>query len=71
MSKRDRIGSDRSEFSLKESCELYLPFTGLAAAIIEHLALRVATIPALDIEIDCCSIASWMDVLSCSLILSN
>jgi hypothetical protein len=27
--------------------------------------------PALDTEMDCCSIASWMDVLSISSILSN
>ena len=27
--------------------------------------------PALEMEMDCCSIASWMDVLSESFILSN
>ena len=45
-------------FSLKERVELYLPLRGLAAAITEHLALRVVTIPAFEMEIDCCSIAS-------------
>ncbi len=38
MSKRDRIGSDRSTFSLKFFCESYLPEIGLAAAITLHLA---------------------------------
>lgn len=36
----------------------YLPYIGLAAARIEALALRVAWIPALAIEIVYCSIAS-------------
>lgn len=56
---------------MKLKWESYLPFIGLAAAITEHLAYRVATIPALEIEIDCCSIASWIEVLSWSFILSN
>ncbi len=43
----------------------------MAAAITEHLACKLATIPALDIEMLYYSIASWIDVLSCSLILSN
>lgn len=33
-----------------------------------HLACRVVTIPALDKEIVCCSIASWIDVRSASFI---
>ena len=44
---------------------------GLAAAITEHLALREATIPALEIEMLYYSIASCIDVLSESFILSN
>ena len=28
-----------------------------------YRACKVVTIPAFEIEIDCCSIASWMDVL--------
>ena len=71
MSKRDKIGSERSTLSLKESWELYRPWRGLAAAITEHLALRLVTIAALEIEILCCYMASWMDVRSCSFILSN
>jgi hypothetical protein len=51
--------------SLKDLAELYLPYKGLAAAMTEHLALKVVTIPALEIEIVCCSIASWIEVLSC------
>jgi len=58
ISKRERIGSDRSMFSLKDKEELYLPLRGLAAAITEHLALKVVTIPAFEIDIDCCYIAS-------------
>jgi len=56
---------------MKDAYELYRPLTGLAAAIIAHLACKVATIPAFDIEIYYYSIASWIEVLSCSFILSN
>jgi len=44
---------------------------GLAAAITAHLAYKVATIPALLIDIDYYSIASCILVLSFSFILSN
>jgi hypothetical protein len=44
---------------------------GFAAAITEHRALRLVTIPALEIEIDYYSMASWIDVRSLSFILSN
>ena len=49
----------------------YCPYTGFAAARTEHLALRLACIPALAIVTVCCSMASWMATLSASLILSN
>ena len=52
------IGSERSTFSLKFKLSLYLPEIGFAAAITEHHAFRVATIPALEILILYCSIAS-------------
>jgi len=42
---------------------LYFPLARLAAAMIEQRACNVVTIPALDIEMDCCSIASWIEVL--------
>ena len=58
ISNLDKIGSERSTFSLKDICELYLPCKGLAAAITEHLARSVVTMPALEIEIDCCYMAS-------------
>ncbi len=58
MSKRDKIGSDKSTLSEKEFAGLYRPCIGFAAAITEHRALKLATIPALEIEILCCSIAS-------------
>jgi hypothetical protein len=45
--------------------------TGFAAAITLHLAFKFATIPAFEIEMLYCSIASWMEVRSCSFILSN
>ena len=47
------------------------PALGLAAAKIAHLVERVALIPAFETEILCCSIASCMDDLSFSFILSN
>ncbi|KAH3686578.1 hypothetical protein WICPIJ_002446 [Wickerhamomyces pijperi] len=43
----------------------------LAAAKIEALAFKVALIPALEMEMVCCSMTSWMAVLSLSSILSN
>jgi len=58
ISKRDKIGSDKSTLSAKESEGLYRPCTGLAAAITEHLALKLVTIPAFEMEILCCSMAS-------------
>jgi hypothetical protein len=57
ISKRERIGSERSTLSLKEVLSLYIPSKGLAAAITEQRAFNVATIPALEIEIVCCYIA--------------
>ncbi|KFM22527.1 hypothetical protein F751_0086, partial [Auxenochlorella protothecoides] len=47
------------------------PPTGLAAASTEHRAWSWVTIPALLMEMDCCSMASWMDTRSASFILSN
>lgn len=61
----DKMGSVKSTFYVKDKLVLYLPWTGLAAAITEHLALSVVTIPAFEIEIVCCYIASWIEVLSC------
>jgi hypothetical protein len=52
------MGSDKSTLSAKDNEELYRPWTGLAAAITEHLALKLATIPAFEIDILCCYIAS-------------
>jgi len=70
-SNRDKIGSVSSTFCWNGIVGLYLPRMGLAAATTAHRALKVVTIPALEIEIDCCSIASWIDVRSASFILSN
>lgn len=41
---------------------------GLAAAITVHLACSDVTMPALEMEMLCCSMASWMLVLSASFI---
>lgn len=60
-----------STFSAKVLDESYRPMTGFAAAMTEHLALSVVMMPAFEMEIDCCSIASWIDVRSWSFILSN
>lgn len=67
----DRIGSVKSTLSLKFLFDWYTPPIGFAAAITEHLACNDVTIPALEIDIDYYSIASWIEVLSCSFILSN
>ena len=71
MSKRDKMGSVSSTLSEKVRDESYLPPTGFAAAMTEHRACSEVTMPALEIEMDCCSIASWMDTRSWSFILSN
>jgi hypothetical protein len=60
MSNLDMIGAEMFKLYLKVLVLSYLPYTGLAAARIEALALRVAWIPALAIEIVYCSIASWI-----------
>lgn len=41
---------------------------GLAAAMTVHLACSEVTMPALEMEMLCCSMASWMLVLSASFI---
>ncbi len=71
ISNLESIGSVKSTLSIKFNEELYFPEIGLAAAITEHLAYKLATIPALEIEILYCSMASCIEVLSCSFILSN
>jgi len=58
-------------FSTGEILVLYRPYRGLAAARIEVRAFNVVDIPALEIEIVCCSMTSWMAVRSDSSILSN
>ena len=57
------MGSVRSTFWAKEREGSYLPLVGLAAAMMEHRADRVVTIPAFEIDMLCCSIASWILVL--------
>ena len=54
----DKIGSVNSTLSAKFLVLSYLPFYGFAAAITLHLACKDVTIPAFEIEILCCSIAS-------------
>eukprot|EP00268_Persea_americana_P047389 TRINITY_DN4936_c0_g1_i1.p1 TRINITY_DN4936_c0_g1~~TRINITY_DN4936_c0_g1_i1.p1 ORF type:complete len:108 (+),score=3.12 TRINITY_DN4936_c0_g1_i1:333-656(+) len=49
----------------------YLPPIGFAAAITEHRALRDVTIPAFDMLMLCCSMASCILALSRSFMLSN
>mmetsp|Transcript_51737 Transcript_51737/g.172663 ORF Transcript_51737/g.172663 Transcript_51737/m.172663 type:complete len:270 (-) Transcript_51737:1239-2048(-) len=71
QSKRERIGSVRSTFSVKESDGSYVPLSGFAAAMTAQRACSVAMMPALEMEMDCCSIASWIEVRSASFILSN
>mmetsp|Transcript_27238 Transcript_27238/g.72316 ORF Transcript_27238/g.72316 Transcript_27238/m.72316 type:complete len:225 (+) Transcript_27238:692-1366(+) len=71
MSNRLRIGSVRFTFCAKVRCGSYLPSVGLATATTAHRAFKVATMPALETEMVCCSMASWREVLSLSFILSN
>ena len=46
----------------------YLPPMGLEAAMTVQRAWREVTMPALEMEMLCCSMASWMLVLSASFI---
>uniref|UniRef100_A0A6B0UTH6 Putative secreted protein n=1 Tax=Ixodes ricinus TaxID=34613 RepID=A0A6B0UTH6_IXORI len=70
MSKRDKMVGMKSMFS-SALVSSQRPKTLLAAASTEHLELRVVVIPALAMEMVCCSMASWMATLSSSRILSN
>lgn len=67
----ERIGVERLRFCLRVFFWSYFPNIGLAAARIDVLAFKFADIPAFDIEIVYCSIASCIDVISYSFILSN
>jgi len=71
MSKRWRMGSVSSTLSANVNEASYWPPMGFAAAQTEHRACSEVTMPALETDIDCCSIASWIEVLSWSFILSN
>mmetsp|Transcript_60362 Transcript_60362/g.118760 ORF Transcript_60362/g.118760 Transcript_60362/m.118760 type:complete len:225 (+) Transcript_60362:845-1519(+) len=71
MSNRLRMGSVRLTFCAKVRCGSYLPSVGFATATTAQRAFSVATMPALDTEIVCCSMASCKDVRSLSFILSN
>ncbi|KAH3665076.1 hypothetical protein OGATHE_003891 [Ogataea polymorpha] len=70
-SKRDRSGGGRSMFFVTGRFGLYLDSIGLAEARMEVLALSVVIIPALAIEIVCCSITSCNTDRVDSDILSN
>lgn len=57
-SNRDNRAAGRLMFSTGETLGLYRPYKGLAAARIDVRALRVVEIPALDIDMVCCSMTS-------------
>ena len=58
-------------FSAKVREASYRPPIGLEAAMTAQRACSDVTMPALDTEILCCSIASWMLVLSASFIYNT
>ena len=70
-SNRERRAGERLIFYTTDFFASYLEWTGLAAAKIAVLELSWQTIPALAIEMVCCSIASRRIVLLLSSILSN
>lgn len=57
-SKRERRAAGRLIFFWAEIDLLYLPNSGLAAANIDTLALRLVVMPAFAIEMVCCSMTS-------------
>ncbi len=67
----DSIVNGNLMLSCTESEDSYRPSVGFAAASIEVLAFKVATMPALAMLTVCCSIASWIAVRSLGSILSN
>mmetsp|Transcript_19716 Transcript_19716/g.45707 ORF Transcript_19716/g.45707 Transcript_19716/m.45707 type:complete len:229 (-) Transcript_19716:926-1612(-) len=71
MSNRDKIVVWKSMLSTALFMSSYLPNVGLAAASTEVRVLRTVVMPALAIEIVCCSIASWIATRSSGRILSN
>ena len=71
MSNLDKSAAGKLIFSCGDNLVLYLPYNGFAAAKIEVLAFNVVVIPALEMEMVCCSITSWIAVRSVSSILSN
>lgn len=78
VSKRIKIRSNldskaagRFKFFWVDYFLLYRPKIGLAAARTAVLEFKVVMMPALVIETVCCSMTSWIAVLSYSSILSN
>ena len=65
------IGIVMSTFAFRVFVRSYLPCLGFAAARIAVRALRLAWMPALVMDIVCCSIASWIATWSVASILSN
>jgi len=59
-SNRDMIGCVMFTFAFNDLDRSYLPPTGFAAASTDVLAFSVACTDALEMEIVCCSIASWI-----------
>ncbi len=57
-SKRESSAAGKLIFSTGEIRGLYRPYRGLAAARMDVLAFSVVEIPALEIEIVCCSMTS-------------
>ena len=66
MSKRERMVVWKSMFSPGDFMSSYRPKTGLAAARTLVRLLRTVVMPALAIEMVCCSIASWIATRSSS-----
>jgi len=67
----ERRAAGRLIFLCGDSFLSYLPYRGFAAARIDVRAFNEVAIPALAIDTVYYSITSWIDVLSCSFILSN
>jgi hypothetical protein len=70
-SKRDKRGGDRLMFYINDFWGLNLESIGLAATKTDVREFNWQTIPALAIDIVCCSIASSKIVLAFSSTLSN
>ena len=66
-----RAGQDEGGVSKNSVKRSWILYSGSWILTLSSHLLSMVVIPAFAMEIVCCSMASWIATLSCSLILSN